>query len=162
MNVNIDTPSVLAIAVNLFKSCLLDAGRTETKRYFKELEGGRELYLSELALPDKSTLRVRLQLMPQEFRGHLNFSAFKLQLQMLCAELAKVVTAKSEPIVMSDGDGGQLMFNIPAISHIDGNFNAFLLGADLRRKGELVLQLMFIDPDQYRLTEDSGKALSAV
>jgi hypothetical protein len=162
MNVNIDTPSVLAIAVNLFKTCLLDAGRTEAKRYFKELEAGRELYLSELSLSDKSKLRVRLQLMPQEFRGHLNFSAFKLQLQMLCAELAKVVTAKSEPIVMSDDAGGQLMFNIPALSHIDGNLNAFLLGADLRRKGELVLQLMFIDPDQYRAPEDASAELSSV
>ncbi|CAA0107950.1 hypothetical protein [Zhongshania aliphaticivorans] len=153
MNVNLDAPSVLAIAVNLFKTCLLDVGRTEAKRYFKELEAGRELYLTEMAMPDKSKLRVRLQLMPQEFNGHLNFSAFKLQVQMLCAEIAKVIKAEAEPIVMSDDSGRQLMFNIPAISHIDGDFNALVLGADLRRAGELVLQLMFIDPEQYRQKE---------
>ena len=153
MNVNLDAPSVLAIAVNLFKTCLLDAGRTEAKRYFKDLDAGRELYLTEMAMPDKSTLRVRLQLMQQEFRGNLNFSAFKLQLQMLCAEIVKVIKAESEPIVMSDDSGRQLMFNIPAISNLDGDFNALVLGADLRRSGELVLQLMFIDPEQYRVTE---------
>ena len=154
MNVNLDAPSVLAIAVNLFKTCILDVGRTEAKRYFKELEAGRELYLTEMSMPDKSKLRVRLQLMPQEFNGHLNFSAFKLQLQMLCAEIVKVIKAESEPIVMSDDSGRQLMFNIPAISHIDGDFNALVLGADLRRAGELVLQLMFIDPEQYRKKEE--------
>jgi len=55
--------------------------------------------------------------------------------------------------VMSDDSGRQLMFNIPAISNLDGDFNALVLGADLRRSGELVLQLMFIDPEQYRVTE---------
>jgi hypothetical protein len=156
MNVNIDASSVLAISANLFKTCLLDAGRTEAKRYFKELEAGRELYLTEMTMADKSAIRVRLQLMPQEFRGQLNFSAFKLQLQMLCAELVKVITAKSEPIVLSDDSGRQLMFNIPAISNIDGDFNALLLGADLRRSGELILQLMFIDPEQYRVPESAN------
>tara|TARA_R110001592_G_scaffold6774_12_gene36842 strand:- start:3020 stop:3499 length:480 start_codon:yes stop_codon:yes gene_type:complete len=155
MNVKIDASSVLAIAANLFKTCLLDAGRTEAKRYFKELEAGRELYLTEMTMTDKSTIKVRLQLMPQEFRGQLNFSAFKLQLQMLCAELVKVIQAESEPIVMSDDSGRQLMFNIPAISNIDGDFNALLLGADLRRNGELILQLMFIDPEQYRVPEST-------
>lgn len=153
MNVNMDASRVLAIAANLFKTCLLDAGRTEAKRYFKELEAGRELYLTEMTMADKSTIRVRLQLMSQEFRGQLNFSAFKLQLQMLCTELVKVIKAESEPLVMSDDSGRQLMFNIPAISNIDDDFNALLLGADLRRSGELVLQLMFIDPEQYRVPE---------
>ncbi|WP_415242585.1 hypothetical protein [Zhongshania sp.] len=150
-----DASSVLAIAANLFKTCLLDAGRTEAKRYFKELESGRELYLTEMTMTDKSTIRVRLQLMLQEFRGQMNFSAFKLQLQMLCAELVKVIPAESEPIVMSDDSGRQLMFNIPAISNIDGDFNVLLLGADLRRNDELILQLMFIDPEQYRLPESA-------
>ena len=59
------------------------------------------------------------------------------------------------PIVMSDDSGRQLMFNIPAISNIDGDFNALLLGADLRRNGELILQLMFIDPEQYRVPEST-------
>lgn len=156
MNVNMDASSVLAVAVSLFKTCLIDAGRTEAKRHFKELEAGRELFLTEIAMPDKSTLRVRLQLMAQEYNGQLNYSAFKSQLQMLSAELVKVVQAKSEPIVMSGDNGRQLMFNIPAISHIDGEFNAFVLGADLRRRGELVLQLMFIDPNQYRSPEPAA------
>ena len=156
MKVNMDTSSVLTISVNLFKTCLLDVGRTEAKRYFKELEAGRELFLTKMDMPDKSTVRVRLQLMPEEFRGHLNFSAFKLQLQMLCAELVKVIQTKSEPIVMSDDSGQQLVFNIPAISHIDGHLNALVWAADLRRSGELVLQLMFIDPEQYRVAEPAS------
>ncbi|MEX1667691.1 hypothetical protein AB4876_02135 [Zhongshania guokunii] len=153
MKVKMDAPSVLAVAATLFKTGILDAGRTEAKRYFRELEAGRELILSDMAMPDKSKLRIKLQLLPQEFRGNLNFSAFKEHLLFLTAELAKVVKAQSEPIVMSDDSGGQLLFNIPALTYIDGVLNALVLGADLRRSGELVLQLMFIDPDQYRAGE---------
>ena len=153
MKVQMDAPSVLAIAASLFKTGLLDAGRTEAKRYFRELEAGRELILSDMTMPDKSTLRVKLQLLPQEFRGNLNFSAYREQLLFLTAELAKVVNAKTEPLVMSDDDGSQLLFNIPALTYIDGVLNALVLGADLRRPGALVLQLMFIDPEQYRSAE---------
>ncbi|MDF1691059.1 MAG: hypothetical protein P1U47_01690 [Zhongshania sp.] len=153
MKVKMDAPSVLAVAATLFKTGILDAGRTEAKRYFRELEAGRELILSDMAMPDKSKLRIKLQLLPQEFRGKLNFSAFKEHLLFLTAELAKVVKAQSEPIVMSDDSGAQLLFNIPALTYIDGVLNALVLGADLRRSGELVLQLMFIDPDQYRTAE---------
>jgi hypothetical protein len=153
MKVKMDAPSVLAIAATLFKTGLLDAGRTEAKRYFRELEAGRELILSDMAMPDKSTMRIKLQLLPQEFRGNLNFSACKEHLLFLTAELAKVVNSKAEPLVMSDDEGSQLLFNIPALTHIDGVLNALVLGADLRRPGALVLQLMFIDPDQYRAAE---------
>ncbi|MFT5887250.1 MAG: hypothetical protein ACI9BO_000054 [Zhongshania sp.] len=149
MKVSIDSPSVLAIAVTLFKSCLLDCGRTEAKRHFRDLDSAKILYLSEMAMSDKSQLKVKLELMSQEFRGQLNFSAFREHLLFLVAELVKVINAKSEPIVMSDNSGLQLMFNIPALSNIDGVMNALVLGANLGNEGELLLQLMFIDPDQF-------------
>ena len=81
MNVNIEPPALMLLASSLIKQCIIDGQRSDGKRFFRALEAGKAVLLNDVKLEDGSVLRVSLDMNYDEFRGQLNFSAFRNQLR---------------------------------------------------------------------------------
>lgn len=158
MNVNIEVPAVMTLAASLFKQAIVDAPRSDGKRYFRALEAGKAVLLNDVKLEDGSILRVSLDMNYDEFRGQLNFSAFRNQLLMLIDSYSRFLKSGNEPRLMSHEDGLEHVIFVPVISESKGQMNALVLSVDQRQPGNLRLRLMFVDPDQFRAgtSEDSS------
>ncbi len=151
MNVDIEIPALMVLASSLFKACIIDAQRSEAKRYFRVLEEGKAVLLNNLKMEDGSQLRVSLDMNCTEFRGQLNFSSFRNQLLMLIDSYARFLEAGAAPRVLSDEEGTEHVILVPAISSAKGDTNALLMSVDQRQPGNLRLRLMFVDPEQFRV-----------
>ena len=58
-----------------------------SKRLFRQLEGGDEVAVTQLELDDKQTVQLLMKLDTSEYRGDLNFSAFRDSVAALLTEL---------------------------------------------------------------------------
>ncbi|WP_374973413.1 hypothetical protein [Spongiibacter marinus] len=153
MNVNIETPALMLLASSLIKQCIIDGQRSDGKRFFRALEAGKAVLLNDVKLEDGSVLRVSLDMNYDEFRGQLNFSAFRNQLIMLVDSYARFLKTGNAPRVMSDQEGQEHVIFVPVISETKGQMNALVLGVDQRQAGNLRFRLMFVDPDQFAAGE---------
>jgi hypothetical protein len=150
MDVKIEFPAIISIACSLFNKHFLECTRADAKRAYRVLEEGKPLLLADVKLEDGSVMRFSTELLMQEFRGKMNFSALRNQLQALCGELMASLQAETGPRIMSDESGSKHAIFRPVFSEIDGRLNALLLAVDSQRRGELRLQLMYVDPEQFR------------
>ena len=149
MNVKIEIPALMVMASALLKSRIVDAQRVVGKQYFRELEKGNPVLLSDVKLEDNSTMRFSLSMNTGEFRGPLNFSAFRNQVIMLIDTYAKFLETEQEPRVMSDDGNVQHVIFVPVISQMQNNLNALVMAFEQRNNAEIRLQLMFVDPEQF-------------
>ena len=149
MNVKIEIPALMVMASALLKSRIVDAQRVVGKQYFRELEKGNPVLLSDVKLEDNSTMRFSLSMNTEEFRGPLNFSAFRNQVIMLIDTYAKFLETEQQPRVMSDDGNVQHVIFVPVISQMQNNLNALVMAFEQRNNAEIRLQLMFVDPEQF-------------
>lgn len=150
MNINIEFPAIVAISSSLLRKQFIDGLRADGKRAYRVLEEGKPLLLADLKAEDGSAIRFSLELLAEEFRGRLNFSTLRQHIEGLCRLLEQSVSEGKAPRVMSDESGQQHAIFVPLFSELGGEFNALLLAVDSARQGELRLQLMYVDPAQFR------------
>jgi hypothetical protein len=85
-----------------------------------------------------------------ELRGRLNFSLFRQLIAQLVVNYSDVLNAGKPPNVFTDAQNRRWVFLHPALCKMpDGAANALVLAMDLGRAGELRLELMFLDPQQF-------------
>lgn len=149
MNLKIEIPALMVMASALLKTRIVDSQRVVGKQYFRELEKGKPVLLSDVKLEDGSTVRFSVSMNTEEYRGQLNFSAFRNQLIMLIDTYAKFLKTEQEPRVMSDDSESQHVIFVPVISQMQGVLNALVMAFEQRKDGEIRLQLMFVDPEQF-------------
>jgi len=141
----------LQIAVNLLYKVFIEASRTRAKRTFAELFEGRRVALIEVEMEDKGQVRFDLTLDAGEFRGRLNFGAFKASVSMLVARAAEALQAqKNVPVFTAEGRDSHILFGVLGVTVEDGKANALALTADTGQAvGVAELRLMYLDPSQF-------------
>jgi hypothetical protein len=149
----------LTVAANMLHRALLEAGRTRGKQIFRELDSGRTVGLVEVEMEDQSRARFAMNLDSSEFRGRLNFSAFRASLEMLVHNIAKVLREEQAiPRFNSQADDGSLIFGITGVTVDEGQPNVMVLGMQPVADGTTILRLMYLDPDQFARRSDGGEA----
>ena len=141
----------LLVAANLIHRFLLEPGRADAKQRFRALLDGRLLALQPVELEDKSRAQFGLSLDSTEYRGKLNFSAFRSSLEVLVANIAAAVKADDDPVTFNSGeDSRALIFGISGVT-VDGEqANVMVLGTEPDAGGgATVLKLMYLDPGQF-------------
>lgn len=140
----------LVLAVNLLHRALVQPPRTQCKRGFRELYEGRKLALSRVSMPDASTARFMLALDHSEFRGRLNFGAFRASLERLLNNLAAVLKAGGKvPLFNAETHPDAMIFGITAVTVEDEQPNVMVLGTEPDDRGTMLLKLMYLDPAQF-------------
>lgn len=149
---------LLTACANALHRSFIDASRVEAKRLFRDIDDGRQVPLVELALDDDSVLRFELQLDRRHYQGGLNFSGFRRLLGLLLYRIGERLQQQEPDLgLMNDDSGRRLLFHIPAVEAHGESFNILTLGVDVSAPGVAILQLMFMDPSQYRRRSESEK-----
>jgi hypothetical protein len=148
---NIPKDKFLLIAVNLLHRQFVSAGRTQAKRVYRDLEEGRVLPITTVKMEDESTVRFSVSLDHSEFRGKLNFSAFRASLSILISNLARAVQEKQNiPVFSVENNPDSVLFGITGITIEQEQANVLLLGTNVQGgAGAVTLRLMYFDPEQF-------------
>lgn len=144
---------LLVMAANLLHKSFHDTSRMMAKRRYQLLENGKTVFLVNVRMEDNSELQVNLKLDRSELRGKLNFSAFRQLIARLLHGFMQQLQAKEALSLFTDEDGKRWSYLIPAVMKTEATFDMMILGADVREPGVLTLELMFIDPEQFRKAE---------
>jgi len=142
---------LLTIAVNLLHKAFGESTRLLAKHRFQYLEGGKAIYLATVQMEDKSELKVNLKLECSELKGKLNFGGFRQLIAQLLAGCARQLDSKQPLNTFSDQDAKRWIYLIPALYQSDVAVNMLVLGVNMRQPGELTIELMFVDPAQFKL-----------
>ncbi|MEQ8803713.1 hypothetical protein [Haliea sp.] len=141
----------LTIAVNLLYKAFLESRRAEAKNVFRDMAAGRSVHLTNVQMEDRSQVRFDVALDHTEFRGKLNFGAFRSSLAMLVAQLSDALRAEKDIKVFSDENNpDNVIFGLTAATEEDGEVNVMVLGVDSSEtRGSIELRLQYLDPEQF-------------
>jgi hypothetical protein len=154
----------LTIAVNLLYKAFLENRRTEAKNVFRDMAAGRTVHLTNVQMEDRSQVRFDIALDHSEFRGKLNFGAFRASLVLLVAQLSDALRAGKDIKVFSDENNpDNVIFGLSAPTEEDGEVNVMVLGVDSSEaRGTIELRLQYLDPAQFAPESDVAPASPAV
>ena len=149
----------LTIAANLLHRTFVEAPRTDAKNAYREIAEGRPIHLTTVQMEDGSTSRFGLRLDHSEYRGKLNYGAFRASLSALITNIGQALKDQREINVFNAQDNPDtLLFGVTAVTLEDDIPNVMVLGAELGgTAGEAVLNLMFLDPSQF-MAQDAPAA----
>jgi len=147
---------LLVMAANLLHKSFHDTSRMMAKRRYQLLEDGKKVFLVNVRMEDSSELQVNLTLDCSELRGKLNFSAFRQLIGRLLHGFMQKLQTQESLNMFTDEDGKRWSYLIPAVLKTEATIDMMILGADVREPGVLTLELMFIDPEQFRKAESAA------
>jgi hypothetical protein len=142
----------LLMSINLLHRAFVEAGRTEAKKLFKVLAGGEAVPLTTVQMEDRSTLGVRLCLDQSEYRGKLNYGAFRASVGTLIGNVGHTLKEENDfPVFSDESDENGMIFGITAVTVEDEQPNVMVLGVDTGGSADasVTLRLMYLDPDQF-------------
>lgn len=151
----------LTMAANLLYKGFLESSRTRSKNIYKELITGKVLPLTTIEMADKSTVRFDVALDHSEYRGSINFGAFRASLTQLIASLGESLKKEDKiPVFSAEQDSNMMIFGVTSITQ-DGQGkqdpNIMVLGADVAADRPFVmLKLMYIDHRQFIVDADGA------
>ena len=162
---NVPTDQFLMIGVNLLHRQFIAAGRTSSKRTYREIEAGTVKAMAKVKMEDESTIQFNVALDYSEFRGQLNFGAFKASLSILLGNLANALEEKTKVAVFGAGPGtnaGSVLFGITGVTVDNELANVMVLGCDVGEEpGIVTLKLMYLNPEQFT-QHDGGDSAAPV
>jgi hypothetical protein len=150
---SISAEKLLTISVNLLHQAFGDSTRLLAKHRFQYLENGKSVYLATVRMEDGSELKVNIRLERSELVGKLNFSGFRQLVAQLVGACVRQLESKQPLNTFSDQDGKRWIYLIPALYQSDAALNMLVLGANMRQPGEVTIELMFVDPAQFKQQE---------
>ena len=150
----------LIMAANLLHKILLDVPRTQSKNIYKEIIKGQVVQLATVKMEDESTARFSVTLDCSEFKGKINFGAFRASLALLVSNLGRALTDKKDITVFSqESDPDVVIFGVTAVTRETNEPNIMVLGADTGAgQPSVMLRLMYIDNNQFSDPESEQKA----
>jgi hypothetical protein len=156
------------VCCNILHKALIETPRTTSKRVFRELDAGTRVMLTRLKMEDDSMTRIDLTLSTDAFRGTLNYSTFRDALQILLSRFRDHLTAeKPLPALRALDEAGEAtlerrLYGITAPIVSGAEINVLMLGVDPHPSEAIVLlELMFVDPEQFAQSESASSASSS-
>ena len=152
------TDKFLTLSVNLLHKVFLEATRTEAKNLYRDISEGKVVPLTRVRMEDGSEVRFEVGLDHSEYRGRLNFGAFRAGLTLLVANIADALR-EEKPVKTfhAEHDPNVVIFGISAVTVEEGEPSVLVLGADAGSgQPSVVLQLMYLEQGQF--AEQPGAA----
>jgi hypothetical protein len=154
------TGKFLTLSVNLLHKVFLEATRTEAKNLYREISEGKVVPLTRVRMEDGSEVRFEVGLDHSEYRGRLNFGAFRAGLTLLVANIADALR-EEKPVKTfhAEHDPNVVIFGISAVTVEEGEPSVLVLGADAGTgQPSVVLQLLYLERGQFDEQPGAGDA----
>ncbi len=150
---------LLTIGVNVLHRAFHDGPRADAKRRYQFIMERQPVYLLNMALDTGAEVQVVMNLERSELRGRLNFSLFRQLIAQLVVNYSEVLNAGTPLNLYSDAQNRRWVFLHPVFCNTGEStaegLNALVLAMDMGRTGQLRLELMFLDPQQFIKKEAS-------
>jgi len=144
-------PETILAAIHQHVSALFfSSTKTDAKQSFNDLRSGKQLPLLEISSGDLGGVVGVLALDYSDFVGKLNFTTFRDALASHLNRIAERLKNEESLNILSSEETGAMLFHIPGLVHVDNQSNVLVTAIEQSKAGELVIKLMFIDPDNYR------------
>lgn len=149
-NQSLDAKKLLSAYTNSLFKAFVEGQRSDAKRMFAELDKGNVIHLLRITFDEGHNLDIGLTLDSSEFRGKLNFSAFRNSVTALAAQISAELSAENEVFLLTSDDGKETLFKIAGFTEEDKQLNAMMMSSSQPGPGQVNLKLMYIDPDQFQ------------
>lgn len=146
----------LTMAINLLHRAFVEANRTEAKKLYREIEGGKAVALTRVEMEDKSLVRFDVSLDHSEYEGALNFGAFKASLTTVLANLVKALQSGQKiPRFSAEGDDSNMIFGITGVT-VEREVPAVMVLSVRVHPSEPVVMLrpMYLDYRQFQQSQE--------
>jgi hypothetical protein len=156
---SISQEKFLLMSANLLHRTFIEATRTTAKKVYKELSEGSVVGLAKVNMEDSSTAEITLALECSEYRGKLNYSAFRSSLATLIGNITRSLKEQKELKVFSaQHDSTATIFGVTAVTMEGDTTNVMVLAAEADdREGVTRLQLMYLNPGQFSASQDASE-----
>lgn len=140
---------IMDIAASAVGHTFLSVSKEAAKDLFKTIKKGKPLNLGALNLNQTVKVNLAVTLDYSEFQGPgFNFDVFILSLRLLIRNLSLKIK-KGEKIGLLPGANGVQLVAVPAVIESGSQHNVMMLAVEISSKTGVVVQLMYVDPDQF-------------
>lgn len=141
----------LTVAVNLLQQYFVEAARTDADTTYRQLVHGDPVHLTNVRMDDGSTSCFNVKLDCSEYRGDLDYVAFRDSLATLIANFVYALNdAREINVFNAQQNDDSMLFGVTAVTLDDDQPNVMVLGSEFCRvAGEVMLNLMYLDPSQF-------------
>ncbi len=147
--VNINMVQLLNLSCNLLHQGFLKQPKVKAKQILKDLKAGKRMPLGKVTLQETHEVPLRLELDYSEFKGPFNFPSFEAALRGMLQRCGETLKAKKDLNILTNEEQGSALVHLPGVIEEDGRFNVLVTCFDMRQNKEIVIRLLFLDPDQY-------------
>lgn len=149
LDLQLNIAELVNLAAKLLDQIFRHAPKDKTKPIFKELKSGKQIPLGRVTLDAKLTSELKLALDYSEFRGPgFNFDVFTAALGAILFQISEVFRERGELNVMTSEDA-TVLIHLPGAVQVGDQLNVMVLAFEMADINNIVVKLMFIDPEQY-------------
>lgn len=149
----VHVPELVDLAGGVVGRVLLSAPKEQAKQLFKDLKKGTRLPLGEVSFGEHIKAKLILALDHSEFVGPgFNFDVFQASLKELLSRVRAHLKAKQDLNFRTSEQGGVLVGVVGGVQ-VQGQVNALMMSLELGTAGEVGINLMYMDPEQFKVAE---------
>lgn len=154
---SLPTDQFLNMAINLLHKAFIEQNRTEAKKLFRAVAEGRIVPLTNVQMEDKSVVRFDIGLEHSEYRGKLNFGAFRASLSTTLANLVKAIQGGHKITTFSaENNANSLIFGITGVTMENDIPAVMVISVQVSERGAAVmLRPMYLNYEQFLESQES-------
>lgn len=155
-SVSIDERKLFNLGANMIAAGFFKQKPEDAKKLFKALKQGEAVRGGQLTSEQSSAvIPVMLKLDRSEYRGQFNYPNFEASLRALLQKFETEVRKDKELTnlrTLTNEETGAILFNVPSGIQINDDTNVLMMAVQ-PGENELVVQLLFMEPDQFLAAE---------
>lgn len=154
---SISQEQLMVMSVNLLHRAFVEASRTESKKLFREIEGGKTVALTQVKMDDGGLLRFDVALDHTEYEGALNYSAFRASLATVLQNLGSALQKKQEINSFSaNNNPNNMIFGITGVTMENDTPAVMVISAVVNvAEASVLLRPMYLDYQQFLQSQEA-------
>lgn len=155
VNINVNVPELVNLSCNLLHQGFIKNKKEHARSMYKDLKNGKNIIPGAITIGDKLELNLKLALDVSAFKGpSLSFPAFEIALKSMLVNLGDKLKNKKDLNILTS-ENGAMLFNCPGVVQTtETQFNVMVMTIEPQfEKKELILRLLFVNPDQFEKKE---------
>ena len=154
---NMPADKLLTLCANLLHAGFINRNKAKAKKDFKKLASGEKLEIGNLG-PKESEEKVDIVLSmdARAFKGMLTFHLFEKAMASMLQAISKRLNGKEPDKIQtfSNQENNQTIFFVPGFVQERDILNMLVCSVKTS-PGKMNLQLMFLDPEQFRKNSET-------
>ncbi len=147
--VQLNMVQLLNLSCNLLHQGFLSTTKQQAKQALKDLKAGKRIPVGKVTIQETYQLPLKLELDYSEFKGPFNFPSFEAALKGMLQRCGETLKAKKDLNILTNEETGSALVHLPGVIEQDGRFNVLVTCFEMANNKEIVIRLLFVNPDQY-------------